>query len=244
MFQQPKYPFEIAQGTDHPVAKIEEPPVVFFLPGHEHDCITSIRTLKSFDGEWPVKTDVRCFHCHHNFSTTPVGIPLKRQLKQAAQIPDDKRQTKLKYIYTCSGCYCSFECAKANLRPPNDPSLLMLLRHDACGISMKNPDGSPNSIIAAPPFTMLREYGGELSIEEFRSYTRYNDTSIQPCVMTAKKYSIYSGRRVSKRNKRAAKKEDISVKQKSQQLSMDIVMNNIKHDTKNVQQGTLNAFII
>ena len=48
-------------------------------------------TLAGFEGDWPQRTDVHCWHCAHGFDSFPVGIPL----------------AKRDGVYTLQGVYCS-----------------------------------------------------------------------------------------------------------------------------------------
>jgi hypothetical protein len=115
-----------------------------------------ISILKDFNSnnEWPEKTNIKCWWCCHNFETIPLGIPMK--------FYNDNFYLK--------GCFCSFNCIlayvndnkskyKYDLIYPNIKSLRFKLTN-----KMLNEDLNP-----APPRESLKIFGGELSIEQFRS---------------------------------------------------------------------------
>ncbi len=111
---------------------------------------------------YPKTTNVHCYWCRHPFKTQPIGIPYRRL----------KGQNK----YTCFGNYCSYECAMAGSIESRSVqinmfagSLLCLMRKNISNIPLSNP------IHKAPHWSTLKNYGGHLTIQEFRK----NSTSIR-----------------------------------------------------------------
>jgi len=109
---------------------------------------------------WRESTDSHCWWCSHSFDTVPVGLPNKYCPKQ-----------KKFYLY---GCFCSFNCAHSYNLDIKDYkvwerySLLNYIKK----IIYKNVNNTDNlikPIISAPPKEVLKVYGGELSIEEYRN---------------------------------------------------------------------------
>ena len=93
--------------------------------------------------------NTKCWWCKNSFST------------QAVQLPELYFQDK----FFCTGHFCSYNCALSYNIDTNDNvwsrnSLLNLLYYKTYGES--------KSIIASPDWKLLKEYGGYLTIEEFR----------------------------------------------------------------------------
>lgn len=94
--------------------------------------------------------NIRCYYCHHFFENKPFYIPLKYSENL------DR--------YKLFGNFCSPNCAKSyclsNKLLENKTHLLCKFYKELFGPSFKF---SP-----APSFLKLKEYGGNLTIEEFR----------------------------------------------------------------------------
>ena len=104
------------------------------------------------------KNETRCYYCHHPFDNLPFYIPLKycENLDR----------------YKLFGNFCSPNCAKSyclsNKLLENKVYLLCQFYKKLFGPSFKFPP--------APSFLKLKEYGGTLTIEEFRNYRYVNDS--------------------------------------------------------------------
>lgn len=125
----------------------------------------NIRTLlyefgNPINGEWPTKTSVRCWWDTFPFDTMPCAIP----------------EYYKNNIFYVTGCFCSFNCAAAyikdRLHSDTDSlySKLQLLQ-----LLYKKLYETDNKIELAPPWQILRAYGGYLNIEDFRSRNNTND---------------------------------------------------------------------
>lgn len=104
---------------------------------------------------WPKKTDLPCFWCCHTFQTPPMFLPIHY---------DEKEN-----IFTMKYNFCSFSCSVAFWKKfefkEDYGSLLLLLHHRLYGRYPKN-----TRLHAAPPiFYLLKNWGGNLSIEEYRN---------------------------------------------------------------------------
>lgn len=112
----------------------------------------------SHDKIWLEKTDVACWWCCHTFNTTPIGMPVNYNHNI------DKFQVK--------GLFCSFACMvayKNDQKIKNNDSLIRFLYRKLTGECIGG-----KRIPSAPPRAALKMFGGELSIEEFRTSTEEN----------------------------------------------------------------------
>lgn len=103
--------------------------------------------------EWPPSCDELCWHCCHGFTTVPASIPMHQTGGQ----------------WSMKGVFCSWECAKryvVDLRLYNHAAVLFQLKAVAADF------GVTERIEAAPPRTMLRAFGGTLSIDDFRQQNK------------------------------------------------------------------------
>lgn len=97
--------------------------------------------------------DTWCWWCCHTFDSEPLGFPYKH---------DDLRDR----FYT-TGHFCSFDCVKAyNL---DRDSATKAINAMWILLMKKRLTGSTSPIRCAPKRHTLKEFGGPLSIEEFRS---------------------------------------------------------------------------
>jgi hypothetical protein len=99
------------------------------------------------------KTDICCYHCRHNFNMQPLSIPIKYYPKENK--------------FDSDGVFCSFNCMLAYIHERNS----FIYKDSGCHINLlyKMLYGVKNSkIIPAPSWKLLKNYGGTLSIEEFR----------------------------------------------------------------------------
>lgn len=118
--------------------------------------------LKDFEernkfNEWPSSTTWKCWWCAHPFPNAPVGIPVKWQ--------DDK--------YHVIGCFCSLECAVMhNFEDPRLSVDEMLLRYELINrLAADLGLGTGQAVRPAPDRLALADFGGQMSIEEFRAHS-------------------------------------------------------------------------
>ena len=136
----------------------------------------------------PDKTDIHCFWCRHPFTNIPIGCPLKyipRQLEKkyfseihkenytilhniTSKNIEEKMQGLSGNYYETDGIFCSFNCCLSfiydNIKNPifaHSQSLLGKLY-------MELYDIPPYDIKPAPHWRLLKEYGGTMTIEEYR----------------------------------------------------------------------------
>lgn len=105
------------------------------------------------ESAWPKKTDIACWHCCHAFESPPVGIPIHSVHKTKKLM----------------GNFCSFNCAyawaldQANHHADYQAACrVKAFARDYFGID-------PGKICRAPDRLALQTFGGNMSIDEFRS---------------------------------------------------------------------------
>ena len=102
-------------------------------------------------------TDIKCWWDRHKFKTSPLGCPLEYS----------------KNIFFTEGIFCSFPCIYAYIHSMKDieytDSIILL------NLMIKLYFNKNIQIKEAPSWKLLKEYGGHLSIEEFRqSFSNIN----------------------------------------------------------------------
>jgi len=118
----------------------------------------------------PERTDLRCFHDHHEFNTSPIGLPIKYipRNPDKNQEEDDKISGTNDHFLTF-GVFCSFPCCLGYLKEhPNIPlfrnskNLLYSLYYKLYKTEL--------NVKAAPSWECLQIYGGKskMTIDEYR----------------------------------------------------------------------------
>ena len=114
-----------------------------------------IKVMHHYNGtkrELPKKTDIWCWWCCHPFDTIPRFLPTKYD--------------ELRNRFRVTGNFCSWQCVKAydldgNNYGSNGKMLLTTL--------MRTMHGKMYNINPAPPRSVLKVFGGSLSIDDFRN---------------------------------------------------------------------------
>ena len=116
----------------------------------------NMKVMKYFTNEFDSGNEIlispyRCYHCHHNFNNKPFFLPIDYNCEL----------NRFKVI----GNFCSPNCVKTYaLNSKIYQNRIYLIGH------MYRKLFGPNyTIKPAPPIQTLKEYGGKLSIEEFRA---------------------------------------------------------------------------
>ena len=107
--------------------------------------------------KWPSKTNINCLWDCHPFDTQPYGLPMKRD----------------KNVFYMFGNFCSPQCAAAYNFDCNDDSDEIWERYSLLNCLYGNQDSTPAIKIALPRL-ILNNFGGKLSINEFRKCNRDN----------------------------------------------------------------------
>jgi len=120
--------------------------------------------------------NMKCVRCHNKSDELPIGCPIKYHFdKEIVEVPsffsDNVTPTihnKDKGWYEIDGIFCSVNCCRAfildnkhNTLYSDSQTLLYKLYQDIYGTST-------HEIVPAPSWRLLMEYGGHLSIQEFR----------------------------------------------------------------------------
>jgi len=163
--------------------QIDESPVVFFLKVTENDSDSIIpagdvisysdilntveKNTERFNTELlkDVLSKVRvdqysphtaCFWCCHTFNWVACVLPISYDVYNN--------------IYSCEGNFCSPECALAHLYADNKiPDSSKWNRHALLN-HMYSDLYKTRSLSPAPPRSLLRLFGGQLDIEQYRDY--------------------------------------------------------------------------
>lgn len=134
----------------------DEQPVTSKLERHEAtvDRPGFFEMLSDFDDVYPNRTDIWCWWCCHPFDSRPIGIPVKY---------DDAKD-----VFKGIGCFCSINCAYAHAKKERMKvhlSDFVFMYQKLTGNTL--PDDW--SLMPAPDRIVLQNFGGPLTIDEFRS---------------------------------------------------------------------------
>ena len=163
----------------------------------ESKCSATMIDILSQD-RIPEITQIKCFWCKHNFEWKPIGCPIKYvnpiiEKSYISHITKDKYymreniiKSKLKYVlekndktfditsfpfdhYLTDGIFCSFNCTLAFIKDNTHDilykesySLLHCMYYDLVGKKI-------SKIIPSPHWRLLKDFGGSMSIEEYRN---------------------------------------------------------------------------
>jgi hypothetical protein len=94
--------------------------------------------------------NTKCWWCKNNFSTPAIQLP----------------ESYSDGIFYCTGNFCSYNCAKSYNLDLNDVSTYK--RNSLINFLYNLTYSENNNIISAPHWLSLEEYGGILTIEQFR----------------------------------------------------------------------------
>jgi hypothetical protein len=137
-----------------------------------------------------------CHHCRHSYNGHGIGIPIKRidvQKNNFAStvyrglIKDLNPECKILYIV--KDCFCSFECAYANiLQHPNRK-----LQEEILGYFMElfNTSYPEQTLIPAGDYRLTKKFGGPFTIEQYRKNGHlYKQASNIVCVPELSTFQI------------------------------------------------------
>jgi hypothetical protein len=109
----------------------------------------------SKESKWPSKTSVWCWWCCHPFDTQPIPCPINYD--------------KIHDRFEVKGVFCSIGCCAA-YSVENYKSLTHVYTFNKRILKETDHD-TISSFKTAPSKTVLKVFGGHMSIEEFRSYS-------------------------------------------------------------------------
>lgn len=117
----------------------------------------------------PYKTDLRCWHDHHTFSSSPIGIPIKyipKKIDQTVESNDNMNKGENDYFITV-GVVCSFACMLAFIEDNKHKQQYRNSKALAHLMYRKLYDEELETLPAAD-HRCLKEYGGDVSIDSYR----------------------------------------------------------------------------
>lgn len=116
----------------------------------------NMKIMKFFKDEFDIGNEIlispfRCYHCHHKFNNKPFFLPVEynEQLNR----------------FKVTGNFCSPNCVKSYALN----SKIFQSKAYLVGYMYKKLFGFGYNIKPAPPIQTLKEYGGKLSIEDYRA---------------------------------------------------------------------------
>lgn len=131
-------------------------------------------------GVLPRMSNKPCWWCRCCFTSAPVGCPLRYNSSKTSGIDKDRMVERLSKnnlptdttdYFETEGIFCSFPCTKAYIISQGTSALYkesLTLLTLLCKI-LYNTDPLSSPIPVAPSWKLLKEYGGHLTINQFRS---------------------------------------------------------------------------
>lgn len=117
-------------------------------------------TLYNKNGKVDIKMDIKCYNCHYNFENKPFYLPIDYCIKLNR--------------YKLFGNFCSPNCVKSY----SLNNIVFQTKTYLIGQYYRKLFGYDFKITPAPNILTLIDYGGTLTIEEFRKSLYYNSRYI------------------------------------------------------------------
>lgn len=151
----------------------------YFLDSHktQNKCWANMIDV-TLNGCLPPTTRKPCWWCRNSFSGMPIGCPIFYYPQKTSGVEKERFEEKLlaanlptdtNNFFETEGYFCSFPCCKAyildqksGVRYKESLALLSLLFFILT-------DGQHADFPTAPTWKVLKDYGGHLTIKEFRS---------------------------------------------------------------------------
>lgn len=180
----------------------------------------------TLNGPLPNSTQKPCWWCRHKFSSRPVGCPLRYHPQKNSGVEKERFEEKLKSaglpvssndFFETEGFFCSFPCCKAfildqkgSVKYKESLTLLSLLfsilySTDKRPVGIFSLDRTKNApptqekhdFPTAPTWKLLKDYGGHLTIEEWRS--TFGKLEYDATVNTRRPYMFCSSQYISEK---------------------------------------------
>jgi hypothetical protein len=160
----------------------------------DHQCVVTMKKYITQE-TLPTSTMVHCFWCRHSFTYKPIGCPIEyipnriikkyhseitkdiyvlRENVTSSQLKDVKPedpseiQVQNRDYYLMDGLFCSFNCCLSFIKDHSSEALyhnsetyLNKIYYDIFGTSA-------SKLICAPSWRLLKDYGGHMTIDEYR----------------------------------------------------------------------------
>jgi len=162
----------------------------------DHICTLSMKDVIKNE-KLPLKTNLLCFHCHHSFSTIPIGCPIDYKSSKIYKnyyseitknnyvlqesisdhaTPNDKNSSSLFQTdrenlgyYVTDGIFCSFQCCKAFILNNKHKELYKQSDYLLNCIYMNLFNIKEEfEISPAPDWRILENFGGNVNIDFYR----------------------------------------------------------------------------
>jgi hypothetical protein len=164
LIQKTKNDFKIIEESDSSEDEIINNDIVPLIKNtnNNYKKINVIKTLKEIikDSTFPEKTSICCWWCAHKFDYSPCTLPI-----------DYSSYTKK---FKCIGIFCSWNCVKSYNFELRDQKIYERSSYITLIIKQMYSLEYSLSIKPAPPRQMLKMFGGDMSIDEFR----YNNKGV------------------------------------------------------------------
>ena len=193
---------EYTKNADQTVTQITDltlkrrPTNVFMDLGRDGKIITMIDYVNY--GCLPERTDLCCAHCHHQFPTSPIGIPIRYIRKRPDKVqPDDAQTVGTNDYFLTANVVCSFPCLLAFVNEHSNDPLYRQSKSLTYSLYYKLYQ-EELTIKPAPSWECLKIHGGHLSIEEFRANFCTCSYTITPNIK--RPFMVAVGKYVEERN--------------------------------------------
>lgn len=159
----------------------------------------------TMNGCLPTTTTKPCWWCRNSFKTSPVGCPLFYHAHKKEGIDKERFEEKIKILnlpvdkndfFETEGIFCSFPCCKSYIlnqrnstRHKDSAALLSMLFYTLYR--------KKQNIPLAPSWKNLIEYGGHLTIQEFRS--SFGKLEYEETVNTRRPYMFCSSQYIAEK---------------------------------------------
>jgi len=159
----------------------KEPENIYLIYDEKRRGEKCILTMLDYvlESKLPEKSNIKCFWCRNNFNSSPLGCPIKFvnsiiEKCYTSNITKEKYYIKENVInknnyFLTDGIFCSFNCISSFINDNNNKPLYkesrFLLSSMILLIFNKKIDIKPSF-----HWRLLKEYGGNLSIEEYRKF--------------------------------------------------------------------------
>ena len=115
---------------------------------------------------YPIKSNVKCFNCHHHFDTVPCFLPVSVNSTDDISTSRHIGESR-KYVFNVVKNFCSFNCVIA-YNEDHSESERYSDRSALINLMIRNIYGKDITLKRAEPIDVLTAYGGFRSIEEYR----------------------------------------------------------------------------
>jgi hypothetical protein len=182
--------------------------------------------LSDFTNGYPKKTDILCWWCCHSFDTQPLGIP--------------KRYNSLSESFTVLGCFCSCSCVYSYIssfpehKKCSKSDIIFMYKKISGNKDLKISEC--DTLKKAPPKEVLKSFGGNMDIEQYRNLTKHQNVEMLLAPMT----SLFLTCQTSDNTKEKYSLNFYQSSKKNVELEKTIV---VKKEKKSVQKRSIGDLV-